>query len=549
MFQRGMFGHNLTRIESPATIAQRSQHLLPAFQTLQKQFWKEYGAQAAPYSTPQNMVGGAHPAGLGFSFGDSWARTQRGVMEFSLPVGQMDNMNMALRYACENVFVAKALRIKTMFMTSGLSNNTGDEVANDFFDQVKRKLYLDNIYRQAVWLYNCVGLVPILLPEKGQPLEWLEILDPRMVRTETVFGKTFMYLIADKRMIDAVADKNGTVDPRNRDYYNAMPKSWRKQIETFRSKNHTGEILIKLEDDSFLVMQNRYNPIDRSPRAYDDTPLQPYFSACEQYRMLMAGDFATAFLAKNLIALVSVGDPKAEGDNYIRPDDNANFGLMNVIQTPNKAQWVFGDPTINVRYIHPDPALLDSNKYNEPKELLKNMLPSPFWYNNGSGSFAGATVEMKELEQEVMACHDDFDRNFWTPIYERAAQGRTRIANKHVKPPKHDRNALLDRQQHLDAMSSLYNNGGLDIATLIREHGFDPDVVKQNLTNQMSDVKKGIYMPAFEQKQGIVAQKSYGLNNQPAGGDGDKKPSGGQKKTGATPQAEATHARTPRKTK
>lgn len=545
MVSRGIFAPNGTRIETPNSIARRTNYLIPAAATLNRQFLREHAANNASYSTPQ--IGGSNPAGLGFSFGDSWLRTQRGVMEFSLPVGQVDNINMALRFACENVFVAKALRLKSMFMTTGLQQNSSDPVVTGFFEQVHRQLFLEQIYRQAVWLYNSVGLVPILLPEPGKPLEWLEILDPRMVRVERAFGETFMYLVADRRMMNAVGDKNGVIDPRNKDYYNAMPAYWRSQIEDRRNKGVTGEVLIKLKPGSYICIQNRYNPVDRSERGFDDTPLQPYFAACEQYRMLMSGDFATAFLAKNLIALVSVGDPEAEGDNYIRPDDNAVFGLMNVFQNPNKAQWVFGDPTINVRYIHPDPALLDSARYNEPKEQLKNLLPSPFWFNDGGGSFAAATVEMKQLEQEVQACHDAFDTQFWQPIYERAADGRKRIASKHVKPPKHDRNALLDRAQHLESVNGLFNNGGLDIQTVMQEHGYDPDVIKQRLQDQLPDVKKGIYMPSFEQKQGIVAQKTYAITKQAASpGKGQGGKGGRPKQSGSKPQSEATHARTPR---
>jgi hypothetical protein len=472
-------------------------------------------------------------------------------MEFGLPAGQVDNMNFSMRYAFENSYVAKAMKLKTLFTTKGVQNNTGDDVTNDFLDQVHRKLYLRNTFRQAVWLYYTCGLVPILLPEKDKPLDWVQILDPRMVRTERMYGKTVMYLVADARMKAAVADSQGRTSPLNKDYYDAMPRSWRKQIIEARDQ-HAGDVLIRLEPESYIVIQNRYNPCDRNLNGWDGSPLQPYFSACENYRMLMAGDFATAFLAKNIIALASVGDPKLEGDNYIRPDDQVLAGLQNVLQTPNQAMWLFGDPTLNIRYITPGPEALDSAKYAEWKSVLKNLLPGPFWTNDSNASFADATVELQQLEEEAVACQNQFDDDFWTPIHERAAEGRTRIASKNVKPPQYDRSALRDRTASLKEASELYNNGGLSVASLQEAHGIDPEVEKARLTQQKPDAKKGVFMPAFEGKQGIVSNKTYGIKPpKPApGGLNGAKPPGGKggrpTKPGSKPQAESTTGRTPR---
>ena len=550
--QNGLLAVNGTRIETMSSIYGRTERLQPKYRALNAEIAadlrKETAAGAPNYMTgfsSASGLGGSRPPGLGFAFGDSWARTQRGVMEFHMPMGQVDNINMALRFAFENAFVAKAMRLKTLFTSKGIKNATADDPTNDFLDQVVRKLYLQVIFRQAVWMYYTVGLVPVLLPEQDQEFSWVQLLDPRMVRVERAYGKLFMYLLADQRMREAINDKEGRKDPRNKDYYDAMPKSWRKQLEDPRQRSVGGEVLIKLPSESYIVLENRYNSVDRSVQGFDGTPLQPYFSACEQYRMLAAGDFATAFLMKNIIAAVSVGDPKAEGpDLYMRPDDQVLLGLMQLLQNPNQAQHVYVDPTFAVRYFTPDPSALDNKKYNEPKEVLKNLLPSPLWASDGSGSFAAATVEMQELEEEAVACQNDFDDQFWQVIYERAAEGRIRVAKKNVKPPVYDRSALRDRIADLKSKGELYANGGLDIKSLIAAHGYDPEVIAQRMRDQMGDVKKGIYMTAFEQKQGIVAAKTYGINKLSGGSDGG---SGGRPKVaGSKPQSESKSGRTPR---
>ena len=78
-------------------------------------------------------------------------------------------------------------------------------------------------------------------------------------------------------------------------------------------------------------------------------------------------------------------------------------------------------------------------------------------------------------------------------------------------------------------------------------HGYDPDVETQRLRDQQPDVKAGIYKPSFEQKQGIVASTTYGINKPqapPTKGQGGK---GGRPNVpGGKPQAASGHARPPR---
>lgn len=550
---RGIFGPNGTRVETPDTIAFRTQQLLPAFATLNKELMRELGASTSPYATPQVFGGGAHPPGLGYSFAQSWSRTQQGVMEFSLPQGQVANMDMALRFACENAFVGKAMRFRTQLMTTGLTNSTANDKANQFYDQVYRNLAVPSIYRLGVWLYNTVGMAPILLPEENEEFTWLQVLDPRMVRTMRAYGKTYMYVVVDRQMILAYNDQNGRNDPRNKDYWDALPKSWKKQLAKLAESNGGtlstgGEQLIKLESGSYVCPQNRYNAVDRNPNGYDGIPLQPYFSACGQYRMGVAAQYAASFLAKNLVALVSVGDPATEKDNYLRPDDSVLGSYRSIFSNPNQMQYVFGDPTMNIRYFTPDKDAWASEQLAESKEVLKNLLPSPFWYNDGGGSFAAATVEMKELQQEIQAANDDFDREFFTVIHERAANNRA-IAKKHQKPPKHDRDALKNEIEDLQAKSSLYNNGALDVFSLMEAHGYDPQTVMDRLREQKKLSGEKIFMPAFEQKQNIVAQQVYGMKPTASAGGAsgaNKKKNGRPSTPGSKPQAEKQTGKQPR---
>lgn len=90
---------------------------------------------AADYAAP---IVGSSPNGLGFNFGDSFRRTGRGVMEFNLPTGQRSVINESLRWASENVFVGKAMRLKTDFTCKGLRNATGDDETDQTLDKIGR---------------------------------------------------------------------------------------------------------------------------------------------------------------------------------------------------------------------------------------------------------------------------------------------------------------------------------------------------------------------------------------------------------------------------
>lgn len=548
-----LYAPNGSVIETQSSIYRRTKQIQPQYLSFRDDLLanrKETAAQNQGYTPAisSSALGGSRPPGMGFVFGDSWARTQRGIMEFSLPVGQVDTINMAMRYACENVFVAKAIKLKTLFTSKGIKNDTGNDDANDFFDSVIRKLYLQRIYRDAVSMYYTAGLVPILLPSQDLPFDWVQLWDPRCVVTERSYGKTSMYLKPDARMRSAISDPEGRTDLRNRDYYLWMPERWRRQLEDDRNGKRAlpqiaGDKVLELDPSSYIVIENRYQPFDRNINYFDGCPLQPYFSHCENYRMLMAGDFAAAFLSKNIIALVSIGDPKAEGQLYKRPDTQDIANLVQTFQNPDQAMWVYGDPTHNVRYITPDPKTQTNEKYAESKEALKNLLPGPFWFNEGGGgSFADATVELQALEEETMAAQNDFDEYFWKPIFERAAEGKGRISAKYIKAPVYDRSALRDRAADLAEKSQLYGNGGLDIKSLIAAHGYDPEVVTQKLKDQMDEVNKQTFRPAFEPKQGILASE-LGFGK---GDSGSNKPSGRPKKPGSKKQSESSTGRTPR---
>lgn len=574
----GIYAPNNTLIRSPLSVQRSTQILSMADIAMQVAHARK--EIASDYVAP---ILGTQPGGLGFTFGDTWRRTQHQTMEFQMPTTQVDIMNTSFRLAVDNVFIGKAMKIKTDFTCKNLRNKTPNAPINKFFDSVIKSLRLQNLYRKAVWMYYTLGMVVLLMPPANESLSWVELLDPRMCRVFEAFGKKVVYIVPDERMLNAVRDKDGKANRLNKDFYDMMPLSWRTQLAAALKQqpnyipavqgNRPGEILIRLDPGSFLVMENRLNSFSRYSNGFDGAPLQKYFAAAEQHRMLMAGDFASAFVAKNLLALVSIGDPDAEGENYQRPDTPTLTNLAAAFGTPNSAQYMFGDPTFNVRYITPDPDTYSFEKYRMPWEMMKNLLPSAFWWNDGQGAYASSVNELKWFRDEIDATNDDFDRNFWIPLFERAAQSTSlHVSVENLRAPMHDKNSLTDDATLLAQANMIYGNGGMSVHALLETFGYDYDTTRQEKLDELKDVHADIWVPAFESKQGITGEVNYDMTavqtkaeteNAPPPVPGAGKPGGNSKSSkpspsarpagrpsvpGSKPQAERPGgARTPRK--
>jgi hypothetical protein len=111
----------------------------------------------------------------------------------------------------------------------------------------------------------------------------------------------------------------------------------------------------------------------------------------------------------------------------------------------------------------------------------------------------------------------------------------------------------MDEATDLANKTTLYNNGALDVFSLMEAHGYDPDVIIERLRAQQKLAGEKIFVPAFEQKQGITAEVVYDLSADNEQWMPDKNQStdaqangGRPQQTGSKPQAEAQTGRQPR---
>jgi hypothetical protein len=104
-----------------------------------------------------------------------------------------------------------------------------------------------------------------------------------------------------------------------------------------------------------------------SQTTYSNVAMQSIFSDIELLRLLVQGDWATAWMIKNMIVLVTCGESITTGPlagskaNWATSKDVAE--LKKHFQKVGKAQMLYGNHTIKIEFLFPDPKAFSPEKY------------------------------------------------------------------------------------------------------------------------------------------------------------------------------------------
>lgn len=462
---------------------------------------------------PQHLMSFQVPGNSFTSYLNDRFSKRHPVADLNIPRDPVAMMQISLRYGFENPFVARAARVKTDFTVKDFKHKSVKPSIVEFYDQQARRLHLKYLLRKIVWnLYVC-GVAPIYWGgEDGGQIPYIQVIDPRQVVIEEIFGFHKMWIKIDASMVAAVRDPQGKEHPKNKALYQSMPKYWIKQIQD-HIQNNTAMGLIELEDGSYTVVENRYAAMNRTINTLDGIPLQPAFDALQRYRLFAAGDFAIAWNVKNMITLISEGDPKNE-KSYVPSDTTRLNKLAQQFAKPDYSLVVFCDPTTEVRYIIPPIEALDPKKYAQIEKEIKEVLnlPSFMWSSSGGSSFADSVSELKLLREEVEAVRILLDEQFFFPFYNRLRVGATRpgFGSKDIITPTFDLNSLRDDAIWLEARKEQYGVGALSLHSLIETYGDDPEYELAMLKKEHEDLGTNLSerdnptyaQPIFEPQQG-----------------------------------------------
>lgn len=461
------------------------------------------------------------------------------VADMNIPRTPIAIIQLSMRYAVDSPFVAKAAKLKTNFTVKNFSHKTKSVSAKDFYDDYSWKLSLRSNLNKIVFGLYTVGLAPVYWgAEDGGEVKGIQVLDPRSVHIEEIMGKRKMWIRIDQAMIAAVKDPEGKESPGNRALYQSMPAYWIKQIKALVDRGQVNG-LIDLPDDCYAVVENRYMAYNRVQGTLDGVPLQGAFDALQRYRLLAAGDFAVAWNVKNMLTLISEGDPKADPKDY-KPADQLRLGkLQQQFANPDYALTIYCDPTTLVRYVVPPLEVFDPKKYTQVEKEIKEVLnlPSFMWANEGNGTYGAAQAEVQVLRQEVDSLRILLEEQFFRPFYTRLRAGARRpgFSANNIVIPQFDQDSLRDDAIWLSANAELYSKGALSLESLLESYGynFEYEMAQKaaehkkygNTASGAEELNNSVARPLYEPSQGNLApDRDKGGNSSGPGGTPSGRP-------------------------
>ncbi|MEM4177822.1 MAG: hypothetical protein QXU75_06460 [Candidatus Methanomethylicaceae archaeon] len=138
------------------------------------------------------------------------------------------------------------------------------------------------------------------------------------------------------------------------------------------SGEYVGKVPLRHEDGEYWMIipgdggsdDNRYSPVT----------MRSIFTDLEMLQMLYEGDWATAWMFKNMIMLVKVGESITSGPlagsrkNWAKPSDLKN--LKAEMEKVGKAQVLYANHTTDIQFKYPDPEVFSPEKYRAVLERI-----------------------------------------------------------------------------------------------------------------------------------------------------------------------------------
>ena len=449
------------------------------------------------------------------------------LSDLNNPRDSISVLQTAIRYYYENPFVAKAVRDKSGFIVDGFQHKTHNSTVKNFYDSECDRLgmvmKLNNIVKALVG----VGIVPIWWGgEETKTVEHIEVLDPRMCHIEYNYGSPILFLKIDDKMKAAVADPEGVLDIRNRLRFQSMPRYWVAQIQDQTRQNPLAQQgFIQLAPGSYTVIENRTSAWNRSANALDGLPLQPIFESLQRYRLLSAADFATAWNLKNMITLISEGDPKLTGAKEWVPISSARLAnLQATFQRADTNFVAYVDPTTKVEFVIPPvDKIFGVQKYAQTeKEIKENLnLPSFMWVSETGGNYADSMAQLILLRMEVHYVREILWHQFFHPLYTRLRQGKSRpgFQQSDIPRPWFSTHNLQDATLWFQTAKDAYGVGAVSLETLDEVYGlnFEYEMAQKKLeqarleqadpvTGQPDTIARPLFNPSTGQSTGPKPQ-------------------------------------------
>lgn len=496
-----------------------------------------------------DFVGGPSPSDYGLEY-SSATQGQTGIVAtmndrfskrnpvaaLNIPRDPAGIMTMSMKYAEDNYIVARGIKTKKNFAMKDLTL-LGRPTTVGHYTSEYRRLKVRQWVNQLFRYYFMLGRVVMYWGE-DRPVQALSMLDPRLVNVRSFMGIRKVYLKPDRRWRDLL--KGNT--PEGRFLKRVIPQYWKKFI------NNDEEI--ELKDGTYALIENDLSLFSsRGISPVGGVPLQPAFNALQIMNLHLAGDFSVAWMMKNLIALVSIGDPSLEKERYTRADQVELQKLQAAFQKPEYAMWAYVDPTVAIRYIHPDPKLYDTTKYQKMVEIIEYVmgLPAVFGSTANSQDFNSSMISLKPFREEIEFARADIIDQFFSVLNPVLREGYTR-AKAGTKDPEmaFDQNCLKEDARILEELTAQYDRGALSMQSLLEGKAQDLETEMKRKQEELKNYGT-VARPIWDMNHGTLTSDEV-LPEMQAEAKQNAKPAGqaGRPNKSGRSSSESTGGSTPR---
>jgi hypothetical protein len=415
------------------------------------------------------------------------------------PIGRKAKIKKAKEY-CGIDIVDRILRIKVDFGFR-LQEMDGFESVRqrDFYNENVLPL-IQEIIPSYIYDRNSVGDVFFHYadkPDSKTPM-FLTIEDPERVEIETVLG-------IEQYNVDLSSTfKEDVKKLQQRGQLDKLPLYLRKAIDG------NGMIKNRLPLDN----ENMFR-IDFYRRKYDkysEPPLMRISVPLELRNALTDMDYTATYGLKKGILHFKVGndkDPKSKDPSKIE-------ALKKLVTSqPPGAFMLFTNSDVSVEYQMPKAEIWSASKYDSSEKRILEWSGISTTIISGEGSaYATATISLSGLQRQLIADREAFEK--FLTAYCRLINKK----NNFRKIPKFiwERESLENNTDFLARIKFLIGQGVYGIEDICREFKLDFD--EQKKKKQRDAENREIFIPHFEEKQGIVANE-FGVGNNSGGEDGE----------------------------
>jgi hypothetical protein len=244
-------------------------------------------------------------------------------------------------------------------------------------------------------------------------IEWVVFHNPSKTKIDLL--ERTIWISPDAEFKDAISKASSEQIRQLREKYGDKSSitKWIKYIKDITvsmgsNSEFAGMIPIRQEDGEYFLLLSSTGGDATKELKYSPCSMQSIFVDIELVKLLVDGDWATAFLLKNTLQLVKAGESITSGPmagsqkNWAKEADL--LALKTQLQKVGKAQILYTNHTVTIEFIAPDPKVFAEEKYDAVIDRI-------CWYfgigkyaviGKGDGSYSSASWNIAGIRNEAL---------------------------------------------------------------------------------------------------------------------------------------------------